>query len=330
MKIAEVWHALPREIQEMVLSLVSKSDRLRMTSVCKGWKEFFRKEGLTINLSKRKNVDDNLVRLVMETCRDISFLNLSNCFHITDQSLETIGQFANPKTFKTLLISHCWGIKGPSINSLRSLTNLRVLDMSFFVHFEDITARSIVTECPFLVELDLTCTAVSNDAISILSELENIQKLILRECKFITDIALATINEKYKQIRDLNFRLCAITDPGLKYLRGCKSLKSLDMSACGLTSKAIRKFIVSCPQIENLDCFACPNVDDKCLSIVSQSPHLVSLNVSYCRPITPEGIQYMQNSTSLRKLIVVGCRKSVQETAIQFRKKVEVIRDVQQ
>jgi hypothetical protein len=110
--ISNVWNALPRELQEMVLSHLSREDKLRMSVICKNWRDFFWRAGMFINLSKRRNVDDQLVHTVVEICRDIVGINLSNCYNITEKSLSSIAQFAKPQKFTILNVSNCWKLQG--------------------------------------------------------------------------------------------------------------------------------------------------------------------------------------------------------------------------
>src|SRR5690348_12061978 len=110
MDATSFWQVLPSEIEELILTFLSKQERKQLNLVCRKWHDFYVRRGIVANL--HTGCTDSRIEVRAYIFANCSAINLSNCISITDNSLQIISKFCNKELLKTLTLRSCRGITG--------------------------------------------------------------------------------------------------------------------------------------------------------------------------------------------------------------------------
>ncbi|GMM30077.1 hypothetical protein DAMA08_028220 [Martiniozyma asiatica (nom. inval.)] len=264
--------------------------------------------------------DDSIISITNVVGSRPEIINISNCYHITDVGFSyMINEIGLKGLIKQLTMKNNWNISAMAIMDLsvagRSLEildlsncrkvkddviirligykdefkfgckKLTKLNLGYCKYLTDQSMKHISINLPNLLELDLSrCTTITDlGFISWLGNKLSIQKLILRDCTFLSDKAIEAIPLTCPNLNFLDLTFCCmLTDLSLHHLSNCSNLDSLNVSFCGAA------------------------VSDYSLYELTRLEKLKKLNIKGCVRVTREGVD-IALGMNLDELWVVGC-----------------------
>jgi hypothetical protein len=162
------------------------------------------------------------------------------------------------------------------MDGLGPLTNLEPNDL-FSISFlgSDVTNQEMehLKRLTGLAELDISCTAISDEGISNLSGLARLKRLNLSSTK-ISDDGLAHLSG-LTSLEELVLDDTRVGDDGMKHIVGLKALKTLSLSFTQLTNRGLSR-LKEMKGLERLR-LNCTNIDDQGLSHVARLSTLKEL-----------------------------------------------------
>lgn len=153
-------------------------------------------------------------------------------------------------------------------------------------------ARPSATQC-------IAVTRSSNLDVQTLSGIASknvqLQSLILRGCKQLTDAAAREVAAKCPSLRSLNITgLRDLSDAGLiEAASKCPMLQSLNIGGCErITDACIKETAANCRQLQSLDVRNCALLSDASIEeIADKCEQLMSLNVRGCTKLTDASVR---------------------------------------
>jgi F-box/leucine-rich repeat protein 14 len=267
----------------------------------------------TLSLDCCSQVTTLTVKRLVSAFPNISRLSMARCEKLTDASVERLS----------------------TLSKLDFLT-LRDCDKLTFLGFRDFAGSMKV-----LRHLVVSgCRQLTDSALKIFAEMEQLVSLDISRCPKVTDIGIANLAER-SRLTNLNLAACSqLTDHGVKKLGLLSTLRELRLSECrALTDTAVKGlaalphleflFLDRCDritdgsvrylmhrqsptimnQIHTLDLSFNHKISDVALADLAQFPCLVGLRLVVCNGITDVGLQELIKSPSLRDVCVERCRR---------------------
>lgn len=240
---------------------------------------------LTLSRSKFKsfkNVTDTGIVSITTLLPNLTSLNLSGCYKITDIGVTAIATNYRSKNLKYLNLSRCTNITDIGVSVIAN--NLFKL--------EELNLAGANYPC-------LTCTKNITDIgiIAIAYNLYNLKSLNLSGNNKITKVGLNTLFESKNMLNLTSLNLNGfnyIEDDCVEILvTNLKHLKHLNLSMCdNITYKSAFAIATNLPCLTSLDLSMCNNITDKgVFAIANNLPYLTSLNLSMCDNITKYSIE---------------------------------------
>ena len=301
---------LPDTIFLKVFQTLDLKTLMKCSRVCMRWKQLiylsnslFNKLDLTPYC---KELDDNsLIQIAKLVGSRPQYINISNCYHITDEGFSfMINEVGGRGNIKGLIMRNNWNISAMAIMDL-----------------------SIV--CKNLTELDLSnCRKVKDDVMmKLIGDKHDysvgchyLQDLSLGYCKYLTDRTMNhIINNTEDKLISLDLTRCTtITDNGFLDLSNHKffRLQKLVLRDCTfLSDRVIERISMSCPGLEKLDLTFCCMLTDYSLKLLGYGcPKLIDLNLSFCgAAVSDYSLNELKSLVHLKYLSVKGCVRVTRE-----------------
>ncbi|KEG06753.1 putative leucine-rich repeat protein [Trypanosoma grayi] len=226
----------------------------------------------------------------LSASRSLVKIVLPDCRHLTD-----VSPLASIKTLEGLILSGCEGVR--TVGALGRLPALR--------------------------ELDLGCTAITDEELQGLSASHRLMKIVLCNCKHLTDVSpLASI----KTLEEVDLSGCeGVRTVGalgrLPILRelvlGCGSITDGELQGLSVSRSLVRIFLADCKHLtdvsplasiktlEEVDLSGCEGVGT--VGALGSLPVLRELDLG-CTAITDEELQGLSASRSLVKIVLRTCK----------------------
>lgn len=208
-------------------------------------------------------ITDQGVIAFAQGCPNLTDINFSSHYNITDKALEALG------------------------SSCKQLTRVNIGNWSI----TDAGVASFAQKCSLLTELNCDCcNQITDQALIALAACPLLKKATFAECERITDAGVVALAQKHPRLERVSFSdNKKLTDASLFALAEiCKQLVSVSFPKCNqLTDAAIRRLVGSCPQLKNVYVDGCPQLTDR--SVVSLSifcPELTDLSFHDCKKVT--------------------------------------------
>lgn len=238
------------------------------------------------DLDGRVAADQNMLK-------SLSVLNMKDCIHITDTTFKGLRLRCSKIT--TLVVQGChlltdkalsfmYDIDISSVNNIFPLCDsFKVLNLASCVKFTPAGLNSLFLKCGVLEDLDLSgITCVNDELIQSLCEAcPTIQKLSLRRCMFVSDLALCSISSSL-WLEHLDISHCSkITNTGIEVLSvACNGLISLTAKRLRkLTNKSINILFQNCNLLKELDITDCDSIDISLLEEYSKDYRMITIKV---------------------------------------------------
>ncbi|KAI8613904.1 hypothetical protein BC830DRAFT_1169869 [Chytriomyces sp. MP71] len=317
-----VLQAFPNNISLLVLQHLDCRTLMRLRRASQDMLQFLDDSGPLllehVDLGPwNKKIDDaTLLLILMFAGHSVKFLNLRNCWQVTDKGLQSISQCA--PQIEWINLSSVWDVTDAGVAALaRMTTNLHCIDLSNCRKLTDAAILSILTFSPNLDTIHLSycknltdtcmdhptwasvksinlqrCTAITDVGFTTWaskSTLFSLRELILSDCSFLTDATvqhLAT-SAPHLVLLSLSF-CCALSEASIPSLaEGCPSLRVLDLSFCGsaVTDASLDTLAARLAALERLSVRGCVQVSDRGLHALRACMRLRIVNVSQCRNI---------------------------------------------
>lgn len=237
-----------------------------------------------------------------------TYIDISNCFHITDESFSyMINEIGIAGKIKVLKMKSTWEISAMAIMDLTVHSvgqYLEEIDLSNCRKVKDIVVERLIGN-----------SSDGNQRNTENYGCMNLKVLNVGYCKHLTD------NFMYHLSKFANFRLesldltrcTTITDLGFEYWahRPFTNLKKLSLKDCTfLTDRAIAAIASSASNLEILDLNFCCAISDNSIKVLSlECPRLRELDLSFCGSAVSDTSLvsislYLRN---LQSLILKGC-----------------------
>ncbi|XP_056655486.1 dynein regulatory complex subunit 6 isoform X2 [Monodelphis domestica] len=255
---------------------------------------------------------------LMEKCSEyLSHICMTDCQRITDTCLQSI---ANLGKLRVLNLTNCIRIGDNGIRNLFdgiSGLKLRELNLNSCGQLSDLALATMGERCRSLTYLNLrNCPQLSDCGIEFITQIPSLISIDI-SATAITDEALTSLS-KHKKLKELTVSECEyITDFGIKeFCQSTPILEHLDTSFCVKLSGDILKIGASrCPRLTSLSIAACPKINDLAIKILSKKCHYLHiLDISGCIFLTDKVIEYLlEGCKQLRVLKMRYCKRISKE-----------------
>lgn len=280
---------------------------MKLRLVLKRWRQLlYISPKLCKNLDLRpwnNLIDDEILISITKFVGNRSeFIDISNCFHITDEGF-------------SYMINEI-GISG-NLRSVKLKSNWEISAMAIM----DLSVRSVGNS---LQEIDLSnCRKVRDNVIERLIGWDNdeeigckqLTRLNLGYCKHLTDSIMYHISDHCNQrLTHLDLTRCTtITDKGFEYwtYKFFPNLTSLSLKDCTfLTDKSIISIANSVPNLTSLNLNFCCSLTDISIEVLCIGcQNLKFLDLSFCGSAVSDSslLTISLNLKNLESLILTGC-----------------------
>ncbi|KAK9501330.1 hypothetical protein O3M35_012066 [Rhynocoris fuscipes] len=218
-----------------------------------------------------KYIDDECIKQISESCRNLKELSLRNCFKITKDGFEHL---INISTLQRLDLYRTAIESEPLIEILKHSPKMQHINLGSCVHVAsmDEVAHALGTYNRELISVDFwktySLTPVGVKALANCSKLE-----------------------------EVDFGWClGVSIPGdsmVALANGCKGLRKLFMAALrGITDRDMHPFVNNCPHLQQIDLLGIRSITPQiCLRFLTTLKELRLFDISFCDQIQDELVQ---------------------------------------
>ena len=217
---------------------------------------------------------------------------------ITSPVLQILKSFS---TLTDLRLNFCSGLTNDVLSGLNNITTLRRLELRHF-EFNQNTYQTLQrSNWPALQYLDFSYSEIQD--LSSLTHLTALQHLILKNCA-ITDEGLSALS-CLTNLQSLNLYTChGITGVGLSALSNLTNFRSLNLESCASTNAAGLAALSTLTTLQEL-LFFTNQIDDAGLLTLSSLTSLKILKLTFCERITNVGLRVLSKLHALRELYFI-------------------------
>jgi cAMP-binding proteins - catabolite gene activator and regulatory subunit of cAMP-dependent protein kinases len=267
--------------------------------------------------------DQALVRITDFVGSRPTTINLSNCFHITDEGFSyMVNEIGISGKIKVLKMKSNWEVSAMAIMDLTVPSvgqHLEEIDLSNCRKVRDNVLER-------LIGWDTTNNKIDDSYYASINKREvdfnieqigckNLKILNVGYCKHLTDNVMYHIaNHANQRLESLDLTRCTtFTDKGFQYWSygSFPNLKKLSLKECTfLSDKAIVSIANASPNIEILDLNFCCALSDLSIEVLCLScPNIRELDLSFCGSAVSDSslIAISLHLRNLEKLILKGC-----------------------
>ncbi|XP_054278776.1 F-box/LRR-repeat protein 14 [Macrosteles quadrilineatus] len=232
------------------------------------------------------NVTNTGLLLIAWGLRNLRWLNLRSCWHISDQGIAHIAGLNKENAEGNLQLEYlglqdCQRLSDEALKHVSAgLTGLKSINLSF-------------------------CVSITDSGLKYLAKMASLKELNLRSCDNVSDIGMAYLAEGGSRISSLDVSFCdKIGDQALIHIsQGLFNLRSLSLSACQITDDGLLRISKTLHDLDTLHIGQCDNITDKGLFAVAESlKHLKSIDLYGCTKITTASIQNVMRLPQLAVL----------------------------
>lgn len=313
--------SIPDKILLKVFEYLTLPELMRLRIISRRWRQLLY---VAPNLFQRlvltpwnTTVDDSALISITDLVgsRPV-YIDISNCFHITDEGFSyMVNEIGMSGNIKTLKMRSIWEVSAMAIMDLTSPSvgkHLEEVDLSNCRKVNDNVVERLIGWVNESSQNSLTNSDVTyhNDTGS-----KNLKILNLGYCKHLTDNVMYHIaNYANERLESLDLTRCTtITDNGFQYwtYRNFPNLKKLSLKDCTfLSDKAIISLANAAPNLEILDLnFCCALLDIAIEVLCLGCQKLRELDLSFCGSAVSDSslVGISLHLINLEKLIVKGC-----------------------
>ncbi|OWZ08187.1 hypothetical protein PHMEG_00019307 [Phytophthora megakarya] len=259
-------------------------------------------------------VSDSVVEELGDSLKAVEQLQVQGCYRLSDAGCEalvrhcapsldsfeiscnqritkkSIDYFCELENLHSLTLSECPQLDDASLESLKSMKNLRKLKLNQMERLTDEFIVALAQSLPNLEEFSIAkCSQLTDIAVKgILEACRGLKVLDVSDLHLITDECFEPVREHGHALRRVSMRCCLkLTDVALQHIAfGSNSyLQTLEMSSVSqATDAAMMALLEHC------------------------AASLTTLDISFCRQIAEDALGVLTDGTeSLRSLVMWGC-----------------------
>ncbi|KAF7988546.1 hypothetical protein HCN44_001119 [Aphidius gifuensis] len=257
-----------------------------------------------LNISQAKNIDNDAVNEIINTCiklkhlnlvgcttilpltimnisklHELEHLNLENLLNVDSQSIENIAN--NCKKLNYLNLKSCKNVADYAISKLSKLNNLEYLNINYLFNINTQSLSEITNKCRKLKYLDIEfCSNVSESGLKDIGKLTYIEHLNLGRVKNITDNVIQKITRKCWRLKYLNINECnkRVTSSMLNDIRHLKYLEELVIDN---VVNATDEMFLKIYHLRVLSCVGCTSITDTSIkNILKNCSKIENLNIN--------------------------------------------------
>ncbi|KAI7812025.1 putative F-box/LRR-repeat protein 13, partial [Triplophysa rosa] len=311
---------------------VFQGSSLRCISQCKNLQE--------LNLSECPNVNDEIIKMILEGCHSLLHINLAFTY-ITNTTIQALSRCC--LTLRSLNLAYCTNISDEGLQYLttgKGCHRLIQLDLSGCSQITADGFSYVADACGSLQQIVLDDLPTLTDACvqALVSKCRALTVISVLDSPYLSDVAFKAIAEvisltKFQiegnnRIADSSWKaLCRsspklsevhacdcprVTDNSLKFLGSLTKLHNLNISGCIKVTDTGIRYITDGPcavKLQELDLSNCSRVTDLSLKKISQRcSSLIHLSVCFCDNLSDNGFEFLGKCASLIALDITGCK----------------------
>ncbi|XP_044005799.1 F-box/LRR-repeat protein 20-like [Aphidius gifuensis] len=327
-----VINSLDYDSLAQIFMLLPVPERIDIEGVCVKWKEACQLSCLPKEINEIHLFFESLLDQKQTRSMRMHGSSYEASRELSAEVLYTI--FCTCKNLKHLDIVHCRNdVAEIPLEKWISFQNLQYLAIS--CNMTPDLADTIVKYCKNLKHLRINNRHhIINTALKTLTELENLECLILLNCIKLNKESIIAISNNCKKLKRLEISIRSIYDPPsslsdldeiskLQYLEhlklcigkslkdstiiaianNCKNLKSLEIAGCSAITETALVALTKLDNLQKLDVSFLHITD----SFISKLKGLKELHCDFCEQLTEAGfIQLIKNNPDLKEISVLG------------------------
>ncbi|XP_048015444.1 dynein regulatory complex subunit 6 isoform X1 [Megalobrama amblycephala] len=249
-------------------------------------------------------------------CRNLQELNLSECLNVNDENMKMILEGCHSLLYLNLAFTH---ITNATIRVLsRCCLTLRSLNLAYCMGFSDKGLQYLTTGkgCHRLSHLDLSgCSQISVDGFTYVAEAcSSLQQIVLDDLPTLTDTCLQVLVSKCRSLTVISLLDSPfVSDVAFKTIAEVISLTKIQIEGNErMTDSSLKALCRSSLKLSEVHVSDCPRMTDASLKSLGSLTKLCKLNISGCIKVTDMGIHYItegQSAVELRELDLSYCPK---------------------
>nr|XP_015208118.1 PREDICTED: F-box/LRR-repeat protein 13 isoform X3 [Lepisosteus oculatus] len=258
-----------------------------------------------LNLSECTSVNDETMRLVLEGCPTLLYLNVS-CTGVTNGTLRVLARCC--LNLQYLSLAYCRKFTDKGLQYLatgKGCHKLIYLDLSG-------CTQAVVSKCHLLRTVSLLDTPHPSDtAFKAIAEVCKLKQIKIEGNSRMTDTSWKAFCKSSPCLSHIYAADCPkITDISLKAIGALKNLTVLNVADCIRVSDTGVRYLVEGPsagKIRELNLTNCVRVSDvSLLRIAQRCNKLTQLSLCYCEHLTDSGIEWLSGLSSLIHIDLSG------------------------
>ncbi|QFZ25644.1 putative F-box LRR-repeat protein [Clavispora lusitaniae] len=313
--------SIPDKILLKVFEYLSLPELMKLRAISRRWRQLLY---VAPNLFKRLDLtpwntsvdDDALISITDFVGSRPEYIDISNCFHITDEGFSyMVNEIGMSGKIKVLKMRSIWEVSAMAIMDLTSPSVGRYLEEVDFSNCRKVNDNVIERLIGWVNDDQLQATNVESGYHHGDTGSKNLKVLNLGYCKHLTDNIMYHISMHANlRLESLDLTRCTtITDAGFQYwtYRNFPNLKKLSLKDCTfLTEKAVISLANAAPNLEILDLNFCCALSDIAIEVLCLGCHKIrELDLSFCGSAVSDSSLYAisLHLNNLEKLVVKGC-----------------------
>ncbi|XP_066505027.1 F-box and leucine-rich repeat protein 13 isoform X2 [Hoplias malabaricus] len=228
------------------------------------------------------NMTDASVKYIA-SLRNISILHIADFVKLSDTGIHYIADGPSASKLQELNLSNCPHISDQSIMRLtQRCSKLNYLSLCYCENLTD-EGFKWLGSCSSLVTLDITGCNIQDQGLAALSVNQSLRKLIAAGCERLTDTGIEKFCKQVRELELLDLSHCLyVSDRSIKVLSFyCRHIITLHIAGCP-------KFLSgACHYLRELDLSGCVLLTDRTPhSLQRGCPQLYSISMLYCGNIS--------------------------------------------
>lgn len=264
------------------------------------------------------HVTDASLTLISEKCPLLKELHLvdkttaDEPLVVTDSGLLHLAERSSTLQILKLKLAQCSMASEVAIMQLANFcSNLSQVELSNFRHLGDPPIYELVQKCTNLTELVLEYSPITDTSLELISHYcKNLQIISLKCCKKLTDTGLKALRQCGSLVSVNLGQASGLTDGALIAICSGNPLLKVLVAGYGQVSDRALKAIATCKHMRELALNNCPRITNNGLKQIAEGcPMLRYISLSYCEHITDSGVIALANGCPrLLKVRLDGCR----------------------
>lgn len=266
-----------------------------------------------LNLHSCWEVLDSSLTLLASGCRYLTDIDLSNCRKVTDRGIFSLFSTARQTSSDDAELASNMSemsVDGHSTSSTSSTpshpsSGITHIALSYCKNLTDAAMRYIAEHgADTLVYINFQrCTTITDAGFETWQPgtFKCLESVILNDCTFLTDRAIACLVRAAPNIRYISLSFCcALTDTAIEVLaRQLRQLEHIDASFCGsaVSDASVQALVQEhLPNLKEINFRGCVRVTDQAVhTLLAIARQLHLLNISQCQSVTLETKSMLQH-----------------------------------